>query len=76
MKKIENWNTVLRHAWSYKFAILAALLSGVDASIQIWASFEPSKWIAIAAGVSAVAAAISRFIYQPKVSGHGSPAQE
>ena len=67
MKAIANWDAVLRHAWSYKLAILASLLSGVDVGMQLFASIRPSVWLSIAAGLASVAAAGSRFVAQEKL---------
>lgn len=74
MKLIDDFEVVARHAWSYKLAILAALLSGADVTMQALTSVMPSAWLSGAAGLVAAAAALSRFIYQPKVSGDGSAA--
>lgn len=68
MNLIDNWEAVLRHAWSYKLAILAALLSGADVGMQALTAVVPSPWLSGAAGLVAAAAAFSRFVYQPKVS--------
>lgn len=64
---VYNWRTVLRHAWSYKLAILAAILSGVDVFMQLFASITPSVWLAIAAGLFSIAAAVSRFVAQKEL---------
>lgn len=37
-----DWRHVLRHAWSVRLCILAAILSGVEAAFSVMAAFE---WI-------------------------------
>jgi hypothetical protein len=33
MRLTANWRAVLRHAWSVRFIVLAAILSGVEAAL-------------------------------------------
>ena len=34
MKPVPEWRRVLRHAWSIRLLVIAALLSGLEAAIQ------------------------------------------
>ncbi|MEO5698542.1 MAG: hypothetical protein ABIQ60_15580 [Burkholderiaceae bacterium] len=75
-KLIPNWRAVLKHAWSYKLAILASALTAVDLSMQAFASTSPSPWILVLATLSSLAASGARFINQPKVNDVPTPPEE
>jgi hypothetical protein len=66
---IENWRGVLRHAWSLRFIVLAAILSCAEVIIAIFSADPPIPrgTFAAIAGLVTVAAAIARFLAQPKV---------
>jgi hypothetical protein len=61
MKMIWNWRRVLCRAWSVRLMVLAAVLSGVEASLPVLgAVFEPGRFalISFLATAGAVAARI------------------
>jgi len=73
MRAVPEWRSVLRHAWSVRFAVLAAVLGGASAvlSIDPFILPLPLGWAAIvagltsaAAGLAGVAATISRVVHQ------------
>lgn len=35
MRLIHNWKAVLRYAWSIRFLVLAAVLSGVEVALPL-----------------------------------------
>lgn len=68
---INDAEGVLRHAWSVRLMLLAAVLSGVEVALPLlepWLSI-PGWAFGAAAGVSAMAAFIARFVAQQKISG-------
>lgn len=70
MTLIEDWDKVLKKAWSVKFSVLAAVLGGCEVGVSL---VQPEGipngiFASIAAGVS-LAAGIARLIAQKEVSG-------
>ena len=68
MTLIPDWKQVIRKAWSIKFMVLAALLSGVEVVFQI---IEPAmsadmpKWLfASLAGMVTAGALVARVLAQ------------
>lgn len=71
---IENWRAVLKHAWSVRLILLAAVLSGLEVAMQVVIAFGvqvpvPSGLFAALAGLVSFAACLARFFVQQKVSG-------
>lgn len=71
MRLIPNWRKVLRYAWSVRLNLLAALLGGVEMAVQLAGPALPIPPLMLGAlsFVVTVAAAIARFIAQPKSIG-------
>lgn len=66
MKLLDNWRDVLRKAWSIKFMILAALMSGAEVVMGI---LQPSNTLppgvfAALAGVVTSLALVARLMAQ------------
>lgn len=65
-----DWRRVLRHAWSVRLMILAALLSGAEVAISVVTAFEiippflPAGLFAALAGLVTVAAFVARVLAQ------------
>ena len=72
MKLQENWQDILLRAWSMRFIILAALLSGVEVALPIVREvIEPLQLIptgvfAILSFLATAGAGIARVVAQPK----------
>lgn len=68
MRLKQNWAAVLRHAWSIRLALLAALLSGAEVVLSVFTDNPPIERGAFAAlaGAVTIAAAIARLIAQEK----------
>lgn len=71
MKLLPNWKAVLRHAWSYRLNIIAALLSG----LEVWFTFIDPYSLPIPNGVFAMLAVVvnllasmARLVVQTKLS--------
>lgn len=66
MKLRSNWQAVLRHAWSVRLAILAALLSGLEVALSVLVSNPPlpAGLFAALSAVVTIAAAVARLVAQ------------
>lgn len=69
MRLIEDWRHVLKHAWSIRFIVLAALLSGVEIVLPMFGDTMPRGLFAVLTLIVTVAAAVARLIPQPKMRG-------
>lgn len=72
MKLLPNWRDVLRKAWSIKFMVLAAIMSGVEVVMSI---LQPSNTLppgvfAALAGVVTSAALVARLLAQNEAEKH------
>lgn len=74
MKLKEDWKTVLTRAWSMRFIILAALLSGFEVALPIVReAIEPLQLVptgvfAILSFLATAAAGVARIVAQPKAN--------
>lgn len=64
MKLSHEWKRVIKRAWSFRLAILAALLSATEVGIQILAAERPSPYFAAGAAIAGLFAAVARIISQ------------
>ena len=69
MRLIEDWKHVAKHAWSIRFIVLAALLSGVEVVLPMFDDTMPRGLFAVLTLLVTVAAAVARLIPQPKMRG-------
>ena len=67
MRLIEDWRHVLKHAWSIRFIVLAALLSGVEIVLPMFGDVLPRRFFAVLMFSVTVAASIARLTAQPKM---------
>lgn len=67
MRLIEDWRHVLKHAWSIRFIVLAALLSGVEIVLPMFNDALPRGVFAVLTLLVTVAAAVARLVPQPKM---------
>lgn len=66
MKLIDNFQSVLKNAWSIRLALLSAIFSAAEVALPFFNGFIPPRTMAILALVTASAAAIARLVAQPK----------
>lgn len=64
MKLVYNWKDILRKAWSVKFMVLAAVLSGVEVILPMFAEHFPHNMFAALSGLSVSAALVARIYAQ------------
>lgn len=67
MKIIDNWNEVLKKAWSIRLALLSALFSAAEVALPFFGDFVPPHTMAILAVMTSAGAAISRIVAQPEL---------
>lgn len=63
---IPDWHFVLTRAWSVRFMVLAAILSGLEVALPYIPLSVPDRTFAILSGVVTAAALISRFVAQQR----------
>ncbi len=70
MRLIHNWKAVLRYAWSIRFLVLAAVLSGVEVALPLVVGMFPipAGIFATLSFVTVAAAFIARIIVQKEIS--------
>jgi K+-transporting ATPase A subunit len=70
MQFVENWDAVLKKAWSIKFTALSILASAAEVVVQMIqpAGIPNGMFASIAAGIS-VCAGVARLLAQQEVSG-------
>lgn len=67
---ISNWPTVLRKAWSVRFAVAATMFTGIEFAVPFLDGYVnvPPKIFAAFAGLASAAAFISRLMAQKGIS--------
>lgn len=70
MHLLKDWVTICKKAWSVRFALLSALLGGIEIAVQFLAATRPTPYFAMAAAITSVLAAVSRIVAQPKAFQH------
>jgi len=70
MMLVANWREVLRHAWSIRLMLVAALLSGLDAAQPLVAGLLPIPPVlfAVCAALISAAAFIARLVAQEQLT--------
>lgn len=71
MRLVDEWQWLVRKAWSVRLLAIAALLSGLEVTIQVMIAYGvqtpiPAGPFAILAGLVTVAALIARFVAQTR----------
>jgi hypothetical protein len=73
MNLIENWDQVLKKAWSVKFNAAAALFGGLEVAVQlIQPASIPNGLFAGFGAVVSICAAVSRVLAQKEISNDNS----
>jgi hypothetical protein len=71
MRLVDEWQWLVRKAWSVRLIMLAGLLSGLEVAIQVlialnWQPPIPGGLFAALAGLVSFAALIARFVAQTR----------
>lgn len=66
MKLARRWKKILKHAWSARLMVLAALLSGVEVALPLIGGLLsiPAGIFAALSGLTVAAAFVARFVAQ------------
>ena len=67
MKLIDDARKVLRHAWSVRFGVLAAVFSGLEVIVPLFVDAMPRALFAVLSFLTVVAAVLARFVAQPRM---------
>ena len=67
MKLIDDAGKVLRRAWSVRLGIIAALFSGAEVIVPLFADAIPRALFAVLSFLTVVAAVLARFVTQPRM---------
>lgn len=64
MQLIDDWKRQFPRLWSVRLALIAALLSGLEVGLNIYATGQPPLFAAFACFVS-ISSAVARIVAQP-----------
>lgn len=64
MKLDTNWKQIIKKAWSVRLMILAALLSGFEIALPLFADKFPRGPFALASFIAVAAAFVARLVAQ------------
>lgn len=67
MRLVYGWRRILRRAWSVRLGALAALLSGIEVVLPLFADAFPRNLFAGLSFAAAVSAMVARLVAQPKM---------
>lgn len=67
MKLYDNWKDILKKAWSIRFIVLAALLTGLEVLLPFFNDSVPKHLFAAMSFVCVTAAFIARLVAQRDV---------
>jgi hypothetical protein len=67
MRLVYDWRRVVRRAWSVRLGALAALLSGVEVVLPLFADAFPRNLFAGLSFLAVVGAMVARFVAQPRM---------
>lgn len=71
MRMASDWRVILRRAWSVRLMALAAVLSGIEIIMPLYADAFPRHTFALLSFIVVIAAMIARFVSQPRMHGDG-----
>ena len=60
----DNWQTLIRRAWSVKFMVLAFLLTMAEVMLPFFSDAVPPRTFAVLSGLAVAGAFVSRLIAQ------------
>jgi hypothetical protein len=64
---IYDWRRIARKAWSVRLGALAAVLSGAEVVLPLFADAFPRNLFAVLSFMAVVGAMVARFVAQPKM---------
>ena len=67
MKLYDNWQNILKKAWSIRLMVLAGVLSAVEVVLPLFADSIPRGTFAALSGVTVAGAFVARLIAQQDI---------
>ena len=67
MQLLPNWRTILRQAWSVRFALLAACFTAAEVVVPLFSDILPRGVFVLLAFGSSIGAAVARIVAQPEM---------
>lgn len=67
MKLYPNWRKIIRKAWSIKFLALAALLTGIEAVLPLFADVIPRGVFSLLTLIAVISAFVARLVAQKDI---------
>lgn len=67
MRLVDDWKQIAKRAWSVRLGALAAILSGVEVVLPLFADSFPRNLFAVLSFAAVVGAMVARFVAQPKM---------
>jgi len=67
MKLIDEWRKIIRKAWSFRLALIAAALGGVEMALPLFSDAVPRHVFLSLSILTTVGAALARIVAQPKM---------
>lgn len=69
MMLLPEWKRILRKAWSFRLALIAAALGGVEMALPLFSDAFPRHVFMSLSILTTVGAALARIVAQPKSMG-------
>lgn len=73
MTLVEDWQLILKKAWSIRLLLLSAILSAAEAVVPLFIDVLPHNTFTILAVLAAIGGAASRIIAQPAMQAYAPP---
>ena len=70
MRLDPDWRRILKRAWSVRYMIIAAILSGIEVALPFFSDEFPKRIFAALSFVFVVAAFVARFVAQGNLNGN------
>lgn len=67
MKLMHEWRRIVRKAWSFRLALLAAALGGVEMALPLFSDAVPRHVFLSLSILTTVGAALARIVAQPRM---------
>lgn len=69
MKLVPEWKRVVKKAWSIRLGVIAAIFSGVEVILPLFADSFPRHIFAVLSFFAVVGAVVARVVLQKELSG-------
>lgn len=73
MNLVHEWKWLARRAWSIRFAVLSAVLSGCEVILPLFVDTMPRNVFAVLAMLAAIGSGVARVMAQPQMERRKKP---